>query len=81
MRFPGAWWSSWREAEAQGAPVPPGDLRLEVGETGVDEDGVVAAEIERAGDVVPGDVKGAGGVGEMPPDLVGGGIFVAVAAG
>jgi len=25
LRFPGAWWSAWREAEPQGAAVPPGD--------------------------------------------------------
>ncbi len=69
--------SSGREAEAQGPVVPPGDGDFEVGEAGVDEDGVVAAQVEGAGDGVRGDVQGAGGVQEVPPDGVGGGAFVA----
>src|SRR5216110_3259776 len=75
LRFPW-WWSSWWEPEPQGAPVPPGDGDFEAGEAGVDEDGVVAAQVQRAGDGVAGDVQGAGGVQEVPPDLVRGGIFV-----
>src|SRR5262249_37571049 len=78
LRFPWGGWSAWREPEAQGAAVPPGDRHLEVGEAGVDEDGVVAAQVQRAGDVVPGDVQGSGGVEEVPPDLVGGGVVVPV---
>src|SRR5208283_1806634 len=46
-------WCRWqmsagREAEAQGPVVPPGDGDFEVGEAGVDEDGVVAAQVEGA---------------------------------
>jgi hypothetical protein len=49
---------------------------LEVGEAGVDEDGVVAAQVQCAGDAVFGDVQGAGGVQEVPPVGFGGGFFV-----
>src|SRR5713226_8056331 len=69
--------SAGREAEAQGPVVPPGDGDFEVGEAGVDEDGVVAAQVEGAGDGAGGDVQGAGGVQEVPPDGVGCGAFVA----
>src|SRR6266568_2608883 len=75
LRFPGR--SSWREPEPQGAPVPPGDWYFQVGEAGVDEDGVVAAEVQRAGHGIGGDVQGAGGVEEVPPDPVGGRVLVA----
>ena len=34
--------SAWGEAEAEGAAFPPGDGDFEVGEAGVDEDGVLA---------------------------------------
>jgi hypothetical protein len=50
---------------------------LQVGEACVDEDGVVAAQVERAGHLVVGDVQGAGGVQEVAPELVGGGGLVA----
>src|SRR6266516_2889560 len=69
--------SAWREGEAELAVLPPGDGQVEVGEATSDEDGVVAAEVECAGDVVVGDVQGAGGVQEVPPELVGGGVGVA----
>ncbi len=42
--------SAWREPEAQGAAVPPGDGDFEVGEAVVDEDGVLGTQVERAGD-------------------------------
>ena len=64
-------WLARRESELQAAVVPPGDRDLEVGEAGIDEDGVVAAQVERAGDGVCGDVRGAGSVEEVPPDFVG----------
>ena len=57
--------------------MPPGDGDFQVGEAGVDEDGVVVAQVQRAGDAGFGDVQGAGGVQEVPPDGVGGGVFVA----
>jgi hypothetical protein len=44
---------------------------LQVGEAAVDEDGVVAAQVERAGHLVVGDVQGAAGVQEVAPELVG----------
>jgi putative transposase len=50
---------------------------LQVGEAAVDEDGVVAAQVERAGHLVVGDVQGAAGVQEVAPELVGGGGLVA----
>src|SRR5258708_29514728 len=75
--FPGVWWSTWREPEPHCAAVPPGDGDFEVGEAGVDQDRVVAAQVQRAGDSVFGDVQGAGGVQEVLPDPVGGGGFVA----
>jgi hypothetical protein len=78
LRLPVGGWSSWREPEAQGAPAPPGDWYFQVGEPGVDEGGVVAAQVQRAGDAVRADVQGAGGVQEVPPDLVGGGLLVPV---
>jgi hypothetical protein len=37
---------------------------------------VVAAQVQRAGEVAFGDVQGAGGVEEVPPDPVRGGVFV-----
>lgn len=40
---------AWRETEAQGAAVPPGDGDFEVGEPGVDEDGVLAAQVTPPG--------------------------------
>jgi hypothetical protein len=42
----------------------------------VDQDGVVVAQVQRTGDAGFGDVQGAGGVQEVPPDGVGGGVFV-----
>jgi hypothetical protein len=50
---------------------------LRVGEAGVDEDGVVAAEGEVGGDAFWGDVEGAGVVEEVPPQGVRGGVLVA----
>ena len=50
---------------------------MEFGESGVDEGGVVAAQVQRAGDLVLGDVQGAGGVEEVPPQGLGGGPLVA----
>lgn len=47
------------------------------GVVGVDQLGVVAAEFERAGHALVGDVQGAGVVEEVPPDGVGGGGVVA----
>ena len=72
----GQWSAGW-ESEAQGPAVPPGDGEFEVGEAGVDEDGVVAAQGEVGGDAVGGDLQGAGVVEEVPPDRVGGGAGVA----
>jgi hypothetical protein len=68
--------SGW-EAEAQGAVVPPGDGDVEVGVAGVDEYWVVAAQVERAGHGVVGEVQGAAGVEEVAPDGVRGGGGVA----
>src|SRR5258708_38486906 len=75
--FPGVWWSTWREPEPHWAAVAPGDGDFAVGEAGVVTDRVVAAQVQRAGDSVFGDVQGAGGVQEVLPDPVGGGGFVA----
>ena len=50
---------------------------MEFGESGVDEGGVVAAQVQRAGDAVGADVQGAGGVEEVPPEGFGGGVLVA----
>ena len=44
------------EPEPEGAPVPPGDRGLQVGESGVDEGGVVAAQVQRAGEAGVVDV-------------------------
>jgi hypothetical protein len=42
--------SAWWEPEPDGALVPTrGDRGLQVGEAGVDEGGVVAAQVQRAG--------------------------------
>jgi hypothetical protein len=41
---------------------------LQVGEPGVDEGGVVAAQVQRAGDAGRADVQGTGGVEEVPPE-------------
>src|SRR5262245_51492789 len=65
-------WSAWWEAVAEGSVVPPGDLYFEVAEAAVDEDGVVAAQVQCAGHPVRGDVQGAAAVQEVPPDGVGG---------
>src|SRR5687768_1522954 len=65
------------EAEAQLAAVDPGDRGGVVGEAGVDEDGVVGADVEVDGERVGGGVDGAGGVEEVAPDAVGGGVLVA----
>lgn len=54
LRFDWADWSAWREPEVQGAAGPPGYGDLEVGEPGVDEDGVLAAQAERADDAARG---------------------------
>src|SRR5258708_11942810 len=59
-----------------GCARPTRDGDLEVGEAGVDEGRVVVAQVQCARDVVAGDVQGAGGVEEVPPDPVGGGVFV-----
>ena len=48
-----------------------------VGESGGDEDGVVGADVEVDGDRGVGGVDGAGGVEEVPPEFVGGGVLVA----
>ena len=72
--------SARREAEAQGPVVSPGDGDFEVGEADVDEDGVVATQVEDAGDGVRGDVQGAGGVQEVPPERCRGWRFRRVAA-
>jgi hypothetical protein len=61
--------SAWREGEAEGAVAPPGDGDGDFGEAGVDEDGVVAAEMECAGDAGGVDVQGAGGVEQVPGGL------------
>ncbi len=74
--FLAAWWSAWRETEARGTSVPLGDRCLEVGESGVDEGGVVAAQVQRAGDAGVVDVQGAGGVEEVPPEGLAGGVFI-----
>ena len=58
LRFPRAGWLARRESEPQAAAVPPGDRDLEVGEAGVDEDGMVAAQVQRAGDAGGVDVQG-----------------------
>src|SRR5207302_6593961 len=50
---------------------------LQVGESGVDEGWVVAAQVQRAGDAGVVDVQGPGGVQEVPPEGFGGGFFVA----
>src|SRR5258706_6506056 len=78
LRFSAAGWSAWREPEAQDVSVPPGDGDLKVGEACVDEDGVVAAQVQRAGDAGVVDVQDAGGVREVSPDPVGGGGLVPV---
>jgi hypothetical protein len=57
----------WKEAE--GAAFPRG-WDVQVGKAAVDEAGVVAAQVKRAGLLVVGDVQGAGGVQEVPPELV-----------
>jgi hypothetical protein len=44
------------ETEAQRPVSPPGDGHLQVGEAGIDEDGVVVAQVQRAGDAGLGDV-------------------------
>src|SRR6266571_4823626 len=77
LRFPESGRSAWREAEPQLAVLPPGDREFEVGEAGVDQDGVVAAQVQRAGDAGVVDVQGAGGVKEVPPDPLWGGGLVA----
>ena len=77
LRFPAAGWLSWREPEPEGAAVPPGDGGFEFGESGVDEGGVVAAQVQRAGDAGGVDVQGAGGVEEVAPQGFGGGVLVA----
>jgi hypothetical protein len=55
---------------------PTTDGNVEIGEADVDEHGVVAAQVQRAGDGVSGDEQSAGGVEEVSPDLVWSGIFV-----
>ncbi|MGI5514641.1 hypothetical protein ACQEXF_38495 [Streptomyces sp. CA-106131] len=52
------------EAEAQGSVVPPVDGDLQVGEACVDQNGVMAAQVESAGHGVLADVQGSGGVEE-----------------
>ncbi len=66
----------WREPEPEDASVPSGDRGLQVGESGVDEGGVVAAQVQRAGDAGRVDVQGAGGVEEVPPEGFGCGMLV-----
>ncbi len=55
------------EPESEGAAVPLGDRGFKLGEPGVNEDGVVAAQVQRAGDAGVVDLQGAGGVEEVPP--------------
>lgn len=56
--------------------MPPGDRYLEVAEASVDQDWMVAAQVQCAGDPRVVDLQGAGGVQEVPPDPVRGGVLV-----
>jgi hypothetical protein len=52
-------------------------MDVEVGEAGVDEGGVVGAQVQVDGDRLAGDVQGAGRVEEVSPDPFRGGGLVA----
>ena len=62
---------------AGGCGHPTGDRGLEFSEPSVDEGGVVAAQVQRAGDAGGDDVQGADGVEEVAPQ--GSGVRVLVA--